>query len=74
MPLTTQTVVDDLIDAVNVHVETGNWSHVVDLTAVLYQAAMEAGDATLAELVQDMHWIANDALVHPLDGVMVGYA
>jgi hypothetical protein len=71
MSSTTQTVVDDLIDAVNVHLEAGNWSHVVDLTATLYQAAIDAGDTTLAELVQDLHWIANDALVHPLDGMMV---
>ena len=68
------TRVDALIEAVNVHLEAGNWSQVVEHTAALYQAAMEAGDATLAELVQDLHWIANDALVHPLDGVMVVHA
>jgi hypothetical protein len=71
MPLTTNTVVDGLIEAVNRELEAGNWSQVVDLTAAFYQVAVEHGDAELAELVQDMHWIANDALVHPLDGVMV---
>jgi hypothetical protein len=71
MVLSANTSVDVLIDAVNVHLEAGNWSQVVDLTAALYEAAVEQGDAQLAELVQDLHWIANDALVHPLNGVMV---
>jgi hypothetical protein len=63
--------VEALIEAVNVHLEAGDWSQVVDLTAALYEAALEQGDAQLAELVQDLHWIANDALVHPLNAVMV---
>ena len=72
MVVSVNPTVDALIDAVNVHLEAGNWSHVVDLTATLYEAAVEHGDAQLAELVQDLHWIANDALAHPLNGVMVG--
>ena len=71
MALSVNTSVDALIDAVNVHLEAGNWPQVVDLTAALYEAAVEQGDAQLAELVQDLHWIANDALAHPLHGVMV---
>ena len=71
MAVSVNTSVDALIDAVNVHLEAGNWSQVVDLTAALYEAAVEQGDAQLAELVQDLHWIANDALAHPLNGVMV---
>ena len=71
MAVSVNTSVDALIDAVNVHLEAGNWSHVVDLTAALYEAAVEQGDGQLAELVQDLHWIANDALAHPLNGVMV---
>ena len=71
MAVSVNAPVDALIDAVNVHLEVGNWSQVVDLTAALYEAAVEQGDAQLAELVQDLHWIANDALVHPLHGVMV---
>ena len=71
MAVSVNATVDALIDAVNVHLEAGNWSHVVDLTAVLYEAALEHGDAQLADLVQDLHWIANDALAHPLNGVMV---
>ena len=39
----------------------------VTLTAELYGCAVVAGDEQLAELVQDLHWIANDALVHPLE-------
>jgi hypothetical protein len=71
MAVSANTSVDVLIEAVNVHLEAGNWSQVVDLTAALYEAAVEQGDPQLAELVQDLHWIANDALAHPLNGVMV---
>ena len=71
MALSVNATVDALIDAVNVHLEVGNWSQVVDLTAALYEAAVEQGDAQLAELVQDLHWIANDALAHPLNAIMV---
>ena len=71
MAVSVNATVDALIDAVNVHLEVGNWSQVVDLTAALYEAAVEQGDPQMAELVQDLHWIANDALVHPLNGVVV---
>jgi hypothetical protein len=62
-------ILDSLIDAINVQLEAGNWSEVVQLTAVLYEQAIAAGDAQFAELVQDLHWIANDALAHPLEVV-----
>ena len=71
MALSVNATVDALIDAVNVHLEAGNWSQVVDLTVALYEAAVEYGDAQLAELVQDLHWIANDALVHPFEVAMM---
>ncbi len=58
---------DQWIAAVNVELEAGNWSAVVALTPPLYEAACAAGDVILAELVQDLHWIANDALVRPLE-------
>ena len=54
------------IDAMNAALEAGDWAQVVVLSADLYAQAMAAGETTLAELVQDLHWIANDALVHPL--------
>ena len=57
---------DALIDALNVELEAGNWAQVVQLSTDLYAQAMAAGETTLAELVQDLHWIANDALLHPL--------
>ncbi len=63
----TNTTFDHLIDAVNVALEAGNWAQVVELTAALYAAASDSGDAQFAELVQDLHWIANDASAHPLD-------
>ena len=71
MPLSMNLTVDGLIDAVNQELEVGNWSQAVSLTAALYEAAVEHGDVQLAELVQDLHWIANDALVHPFEVAMV---
>ena len=58
---------ETLIEAINVELEEGNWSQVVTLTTALYSCAVAEGEAQLAELVQDLHWIANDALVHPLN-------
>ena len=54
------------IDAMNVALEAGDWGQVVQLSTSLYAQAVAAGESTLAELVQDLHWIANDALAHPL--------
>ncbi len=56
-----------LIDAVNVALEAGNWVQVVDVTVPLYAAAVSLGDTEFAELVQDLHWIASDALARPLE-------
>jgi hypothetical protein len=56
-----------VIAAVNVELAASNWPQVVELTAVLYEQAVLAGEATLAELVQDLHWIAQDALLHPVE-------
>lgn len=58
---------DGLIETINVALQAGEWSQVVALTAPLYEAACALGDEQLAELVQDLHWIANDALVYPLE-------
>ena len=58
---------ETLIEAINVELEAGNWSQVVTLTMALYNCAVAEEEAQLAELVQDVHWIANDALVHPLE-------
>ena len=60
-------VVERLVDAVNVALEAGAWVEVVALTTELYAAALHIGDGEFAELVQDLHWIANDALLHPLE-------
>jgi hypothetical protein len=58
---------DGLIDTINLALEAGEWSQVVALTIPLYEAACEVGETELAELVQDLHWIASDALAHPLE-------
>ena len=55
-----------LIETVNVALEAGDRSLVVVLTAELYEAALAVGEGCLAELVQDLHWIASDAVEHPL--------
>ena len=60
---------DALIDAINVQLAVGNWTEVVQLTVPLYEQAMTLGETQFAELVQDLHWIANDALAHPLEVV-----
>ena len=60
-----------LIETVNVALEAGDWSLVVVLTAELYAAALSLGEECLAELVQDLHWIASDAVAHPLEVVEV---
>ena len=58
---------DRLIAAVNVELALGNWSQVVALTADLYACAMADGETAFADLVQDLHWIAQDAVLHPIE-------
>ena len=61
-----------LIAAVNAALEAGDWACVSQFTGDLYALAAQAGDTVFAELVQDLHWIANDALAHPLEvGVLL---
>jgi hypothetical protein len=57
---------EGLIEAVNVVLAAGDWSQVVVLTADLYAFALAEGETTFADLVQDLHWIAQDALLHPV--------
>jgi hypothetical protein len=58
---------DRLIAAVNVELAVGNWSQVVALTADLYACALAEGETAFADLVQDLHWIAQDAVLHPIE-------
>jgi hypothetical protein len=58
---------DRLIAAVNVELAVGNWFQVVALTADLYACALAEGEMAFADLVQDLHWIAQDALLHPIE-------
>ena len=62
---------EELIESINLALQAGEWLQVVALTVPLHEAACALGEAELAELVQDLHWIANDALAHPLDVVEV---
>jgi hypothetical protein len=58
---------DRLIAAVNVALAVGNWSQVVLLTADLYGCALAEGETVFADLVQDLHWIAQDAVLRPVE-------
>ena len=58
---------DRLIMAVNVALAVGNWSLVALLTADLYACAVTEGETAFADLVQDLHWIAQDAVLHPVE-------
>ncbi len=58
---------DELIAAVNSALEAGDWAEVSRLTVELYALTEAAGEVALLELVQDLHWIDNDALAHPLE-------
>jgi hypothetical protein len=58
---------DRLIAAVNVALAAGDWSQVVALTADLYACALAEGEMAFADLVQDLHWIAQDAVLHPVE-------
>jgi hypothetical protein len=60
---------DRLITAVNVELAAGNWSQVALLTADLYACALAEGETAFADLVQDLHWIAQDAVLHPIEVV-----
>lgn len=64
-----QSPLEELIATVNVALERGQWEQVVALTADLYACAIGVGDVSLADLVQDLHWIAQDAVAHPLEVV-----
>jgi len=57
---------DELVDAINVALDAGDWGTVVLLTGSLYQEAVAVGETDLAALVEDLHCIAQDALVRPL--------
>jgi hypothetical protein len=56
-----------LIATINVALAAGSWSQVVTLTADLYACALAEGETAFADLVQDVHWIAQDAVLHPVE-------
>jgi hypothetical protein len=67
MDMSDKAAFERLVAAVNVELEAGNWSHVVALTADLYACALAEGETAFAGLVQDLHWIAQDAVLHPVE-------
>ena len=66
VPVAEVSDLEALIARINEALEQGDWVQVVALTAPLHACASALGETQLADLVQDLHWIANDALVNPL--------
>ena len=62
----TEADVERLIDAVNAELEQGDWFQVRLLVRSLYSYAVLCGDGMLAGLLEDLYWIAGDALAFPV--------
>jgi hypothetical protein len=66
LPCVTEADVERLIDAVNAELEQGDWFQVRLLVRSLYAYAVLCGDGMLAGLLEDLYWIAGDALAFPV--------
>ena len=66
LPCVTEADVERLIDAVNAELEQGDWFQVRLLVRSLYAYAVLCGDEMLAGLLEDLYWIAGDALAFPV--------
>ena len=66
LPCATEADVERLIDAVNAELEQGDWFQVRLLVRSLYAYAVLCGDEMLAGLLEDLYWIAGDALAYPV--------
>ena len=66
LPCATEADVERLIDAVNAELEQGDWFQVRLLVRSLYAYAVPCGDGMLAGLLEDLYWIAGDALASPV--------
>ena len=66
LPCATEADVERLIDAVNAELEQGDWFQVRLLVRSLYAYAVLCGDEMLAGLLEDLYWIAGDALAFPV--------
>lgn len=64
-------MLEGMIDSINVALEAGDWQAVVALTVPLYHTSLETGEGVFAELVKDLHLIAQDALAFPLETARV---
>ena len=58
---------EGLIAVVNIALAAGDWSQVAALTVDLHACALAEGETAFADLVQDVHWIAQDAVLHPIE-------
>ena len=54
-----------LLDEVNAELEQGDWFQVRLLVRSLYAYAVLSRDGMLAGLLEDLYWIAGDALAFP---------
>ena len=65
VPCATPADFERLLDEVNNELEEGDWWQVRLLARSLYAYALLCGDETLAGLLEDLYWIAGDALAFP---------
>jgi len=66
LPCATEADVERLIDEVDAELEQGDWLQVRLLVRSLYAYAVLCGDGMLAGLLEDLYWIAGDALAYPV--------
>ena len=66
LPCATEADFEQLMDEVNAELEQGDWFQVRLLTRSLYAYAVLCGDGMLAGLLEDLYWIAGDALASPV--------
>ena len=66
MPCATEADFERLMDAVNAELEQGDWFQVRLLVRSLYAYAVLCGDGMLTGLLEDLYWIAGDALAFPV--------
>jgi len=66
LPCATEADVERLIDAVNAELEQWDWFQVRLWVRSLYAYAVLCGDEMLAGLLEDLYWIAGDALAYPV--------
>ena len=66
LPCATEADFERLMDEINAELEHGDWFQVRLLVRSLYAYAVLCGDGMVAGLLEDLYWIAGDALAFPV--------